>query len=298
MSIRVIHAFDDNKFELEEGFLLYSDDRTKMIGVEHICKNMFHTSHFCGVVKLLLKNLKNDDDEPERAVLVVKPRFEITWKQIEEMIELISDEVKLFYDKVNHDNYNIIKIRLDIDRGISDNINGVYNENIVDEMQVTEFVFDIAMLYELYCRAEIKKELPPEWELAPVGEEKLVFEDEGRNKLLYLGGKLIPDIIIRHKSTKTTVIFDVKFKDGRSGQSHRDDRLQILAYQYMYNASVIGHILPKCSNKLKKEIKSPLGEGICDYYQLELHPNKPENFGSNLGEVLTQALEDKKNEGN
>ena len=297
MSISLIHTFDDDEFKLESGFMLSStDEKTKNaitnLELKHICKNVYHTSHYCGVAKLCLKN----DDEEKDAVLIVSPRFGITWGNVKTMLDCISDSEEYDAFSKSKDWKEYFSPDIDTVKKCVNSIIGDNNEESVDEQNITEFAFDIAKLYEFYCRAEIKraeikKALPPEWELAPYEEKKSVFAEEAQNKKLYLGGSLIPDIILTNGSDKT-VILDVKFKDGSSGQSHREDRLQILAYQYMYNAPVIGHILPNCSNT-STEIKSPLNNKICDYVQLRLFPNtmKEEEFISNLKKVLEQAIE-------
>ncbi len=305
MSISLIYTFDDDEFDLKNK-IVNTDGYYKQLHIEHKKGTKYSTSHYCGVAKLQLIN--DDDKEAEKAVLIVSPRFGITWDTVLSMLSFI--ESVFFDNKADEaDKADFLKFCEKcfyptihtIERRISDL--ACNNDEIVYD-EVTEFAFDIALLYEFYCRAEIKKALPPEWKLAPYEEKKSVFAEEAQNKKLYLGGNLIPDIIIRNirnESKDTTVILDAKFKDGSSGQSRRDDRLQILAYQYMYNATVIGHILPRCSNT-STQINSPLKDKICDYVQLKLHPNPNdvESFRSKLKEVLAQAIaiKDKKNDNN
>lgn len=294
--IKKIVKEDDAEFDLAEFNLhkkiVNTNGYYKQLHISHKEGTKYSTSHYCGVVKLQLNN--DDEDEPENVVLIVEPRFGIKWEQVKEMLKQISNkelnlDLKEFNSFCTKVHPNIVKVN----NGLDNLIKGVYDGDSVDEKAVkdSEFSIDIAMLYEFYCRAKIKKALPEDWILADFGEEKWVFEKEAQNKKLYLGGSLIPDIILTNGSDKT-VILDVKFKDGSSGQSHREDRLQILAYQYMYNAPVIGHILPNCSNT-STEIKSPLNNKICDYVQLRLFPNtmKEEEFISNLKKVLEQAIE-------
>ena len=67
--------------------------------------------------------------------------------------------------------------------------------------------------------------------------------DDNEENIFYLDGIVVPDIVIWDEEKKEYYIYDVKYKDP-TDKNDRDDRLQILAYAFMYNAKRIGHIFP------------------------------------------------------
>ena len=67
--------------------------------------------------------------------------------------------------------------------------------------------------------------------------------DDNEENIFYLDGIVVPDIVIWDEKKNEYYIYDVKYKDP-TGKHDRDDRLQILAYAFMYNAKRIGHIFP------------------------------------------------------
>ena len=67
--------------------------------------------------------------------------------------------------------------------------------------------------------------------------------DDNEENIFYLDGIVVPDIVIWDEKKNEYYIYDVKYKDP-TDKHDRDDRLQILAYAFMYNAKRIGHIFP------------------------------------------------------
>lgn len=111
-------------------------------------------------------------------------------------------------------------------------------------------------------KAETKKDIEYKAELLPFVPDKQNLPDrEGsylpvfsENRNCYIRGNLIPDIVIAYREEdqsenskpKFYRVYDVKYKDRKKAASRvRDDRLQILAYDFMYGSdNSFGHIFP------------------------------------------------------
>lgn len=113
-------------------------------------------------------------------------------------------------------------------------------------MVVTPYMINMQLLFELFCRARLKKTLPGSLELAPY---KTAFpvRDRGANvRNLHLSQQLIPDLIIRRRMDKSVVaLFDAKYKE--SSLASRDDTLQLLAYSLASAADLVGFMFPSNS---------------------------------------------------
>lgn len=104
----------------------------------------------------------------------------------------------------------------------------------------------------------------------PENNNSLVEKDNSTQ--VYLQGELIPDVILRHSEQERYLIFDVKYKSGEYNVGTRSDRLQILAYAYVWDCDYIGHIFPEKSVEKIMEIKIP-GEHTVKYIELKCSSN-------------------------
>lgn len=80
------------------------------------------------------------------------------------------------------------------------------------------------------------------------------------------------------------------------------DRLQILAYAYLYDAHIVGHIFPKKSKKTNKEFRfdintifnKSLDKNPSDKYKyVELYLDD-KNFENNLSDIINPGNENEK----
>lgn len=142
------------------------------------------------------------------------------------------------------------------------------------------YAVNMPLLFECYARTRIKDALKIaavadkgdqkqkyKAELLPfVPDKKNLPDREGSylpvfsgNSDCYIRGNLIPDIVIAYREKDQSEdsepafyrVYDVKYKDREKAASRpREDRLQILAYDFMYcsNESV-GHIFPMQNEK-------------------------------------------------
>ena len=72
----------------------------------------------------------------------------------------------------------------------------------------------------------------------------------------YIKGHIVPDIVLKYTSNtgKTYYrVYDVKYKDAGRSYSGRDDRLQLLAYNLLYEVNDnTGFIMPNGKNEAGK----------------------------------------------
>ena len=150
---------------------------------------------------------------------------------------------------------------------------------------VIPYAVNMPLLFECYTRARIKEALKKvnenkndtyEAKLLPyVPDKKNMPEQEGSylpvfqdtSSKCYIRGNLVPDVVIayREKSQPEDLkpkfyrVYDVKYKDRTASAFRpRDDRLQILAYDFMYCCDEsVGHIFPKQKWVEEKEEKCP-----------------------------------------
>lgn len=199
---------------------------------------------------------------------------------------------------------------------------------------ITPFAFDVAGLFEFIARKRIREIIKPKqdgevlddlevlegWEVLDGNEEEnhhYVLKDENKDenkeeneeeneeeykKEYHIFGDVRPDIIIHKENTDKYIIIDAKYKSP--DKNDRDDRLQILAYAYLYDSHIVGHIFPapakssgrKNNSKLEShKLNTSLGK--YDYVQLYLDD---ENLSKNIKEIIqkTEELCDKENEQN
>lgn len=141
-------------------------------------------------------------------------------------------------------------------------------ESCDDGKTIHPYTINLALLFELYARIYIKTSIKKNESTFIVGESKNWEmkayvpdksndnsdnnEDQGKlsickvdNNKFYLDGTVVPDIVLYDGNEY--IILDAKYKDPTNRQD-RDDRLQILAYAFMYGARQIGHVFPMPDN--------------------------------------------------
>ena len=141
------------------------------------------------------------------------------------------------------------------------------NKNV--EISIPTFAFNIANIFEVVARVTISESLKnTDWEVLNGNDNehevlKSNKNNEGKgnegkgNEEFYINGTVKPDIVIRKKVEENTykyIIIDAKYKSPEN--KNRMDRLQILAYAYLYDAHIVGYIFPKKPNGTNKELSS------------------------------------------
>lgn len=162
------------------------------------------------------------------------------------------------------------------------------------EIPIPTFGFNIANIFEVVARSAISAAISEnkentDWEVlnGNDNEHKVLKEN---NDDFYINGSVKPDIIIHNKDKY--IIIDAKYKSPEN--KNRMDRLQILAYAYLYDAHIVGHIFPQKPNETDKElsfynINTPLGD--YKYVELYLDGSLKENI-----EKIKKKLLEMKNE--
>jgi hypothetical protein len=139
-----------------------------------------------------------------------------------------------------------------------------------ERIGIIPYAVNMPLLFECYARKRIKDKLK---EIAPKDKcearmLKFISDKRSMDKLgdefgylsvmedkkseCYIKGSVVPDIVIEYtckeenKEEKFYRIYDVKYKWSENKKSARDDRLQLLAYEFMYNCdNNLGFIFPK-----------------------------------------------------
>lgn len=178
------------------------------------------------------------------------------------------------------------------------------NKNV--EIPIPTFAFNIANIFEVVARAAIKNAIKNSgnigWKVIngnDKGNEHKVLKEDNNN--FYINGTVKPDIVIRKKVEENTykyIIIDAKYKSPEN--KNRMDRLQILAYAYLYDAHIVGHIFPKKSKKTNKKLSfydintifnKSLNKNPSDKYKyVELYLDD-ENFENNLSDIINHGNE-------
>lgn len=183
------------------------------------------------------------------------------------------------------------------------------NEN--NEITITPFAFDVAGLFEIASREKIgeiikiKNHLDgTEWKVLDGNlnpHDVLIEKPKEKNKKeFHINGDVRPDIIIHNKDK--CIIIDAKYKSP--DKNDREDRLQILAYAYLYDAHIVGHIFPthakSSGDNNKKELKfHKLNTSLGNYNYVQLYLDD-KNLSDNINNIIkkTEEICDKENEQN
>lgn len=170
------------------------------------------------------------------------------------------------------------------------------NEN--NEITITPFAFDVAGLFEFIAREKIREIInknqlkEPDWEVFDGNlnpHDVLIEKPKEKNKKeFHINGEVKPDIIIHNKDK--CIIIDAKYKSP--DKNDREDRLQILAYAYLYDAHIVGHIFPthakSSRDNNKKELKfHKLNTSLGNYNYVQLYLD--EDLPDNINKIIEQA---------
>lgn len=117
-----------------------------------------------------------------------------------------------------------------------------------NSVETTGFLFDISELFEVYLEKLLRYNLK-DWTVNAQTELYLY-------KGLFYGRRMLPDLVLKHKTRKDIIVFDAKFKRMRLEKRDldRSDFYQIHSYIQYYQPDVIfGGLLYPLSTKMKKE---------------------------------------------
>lgn len=286
----------------------------------------------CGVFVFDINEKKN-----ENLMVIVTPQYKVDFSNIKD--NSLSTEVKkinsqkelLFFNKdkvLFFKGDEKSKIRLKLSEFSADKIKEInslietYNKfakckltelpelndkNKDTKITITPFAFDVAGLFEFIARERIREIIKPKQDREVLDDwEVLDGNSNSRNVLeenekeFHIDGEVKPDIILRNKNKH--IIIDAKYKS--SDKNDREDRLQILAYAYLYDAHIVGHIFPSQAKSSrdnnKKELKfHELNTSLGDYCYVQLYLDD-KNLSKNIKEIIKQTEEicDKENEQN
>lgn len=178
------------------------------------------------------------------------------------------------------------------------NLPELNDENKNKQIPITPFAFDVAGLFEFIAREKIREIInknqlkEPDWEVLDgnINPHDVLIEKpkEKNKKEFHINGEVKPDIIIHNKNTDKCIIIDAKYKSP--DKNDREDRLQILAYAYLYDAHIVGHIFPAKSPRNKNNSKLEIHKlntslGNYNYVQLYLDEDLPDN----INKIIEQA---------
>lgn len=184
------------------------------------------------------------------------------------------------------------------------------NKNENKQITITPFAFDVAGLFEVIARKKIreiinKNELNKQgWEVIDGNKQHydVLKEDNEEDNIKYhISGDVRPDIIIHNKNTDKCIIIDAKYKSP--DKNDREDRLQILAYAYLYDAHIVGHIFPasakSSNNRNDNKLFHKLNTSLGDYNYVQLYLDD-KNLSENIKKIIkkTEEICDKENEQN
>ncbi|PQB07551.1 hypothetical protein BST83_10565 [Polaribacter filamentus] len=117
-----------------------------------------------------------------------------------------------------------------------------------NQLKTYGYMFDISQLFEVYLEKLLSKHFT-DWVIN--GQEELKVY-----KGLFFGGRMFPDLVMRHKQTQEVIVFDAKFKkmDGKYKDLDRPDFYQIHTYMQYYMPNIIfGGLIYPLSKELSKE---------------------------------------------
>ena len=173
------------------------------------------------------------------------------------------------------------------------------------QITITPFAFDVAGLFEFIARKRIREIIKPKqdgevldgWEVLDGNKNHYPVLKGGSEEEYHIFGDVRPDIIIRNKNTDKHIIIDAKYKSP--DKNDRDDRLQILAYAYLYDAHIVGHIFPTHAKSSRDNNFHKLNTSLGKYDYVQLYLDD-ENLSKNIKEIIqkTEELCDKENEQN
>ncbi len=272
---------EENQFDEEE----YIDSDETLRKKYHNCKLSYYAGLVPAVLEPLEGGLLQTDSARPEVWLYVRPRFDsISIHYMLDAIKKDDENDKYFSTGISEAEklisfgaesinlYDEIEIIYPEGKHTENNTD---NKTIVEEIKNTveavdqlslqkekAFAINLSVLFECYARTWVKYRLENDEHLLGYKMESYVpnkkdLDDKSGYKNIcvphrsesvniYLDGNIIPDIVLEKETNGKSeyIILDAKYKDP-TGRQDRDDRLQLLAYAFMYDASEIGHIFPK-----------------------------------------------------
>lgn len=173
---------------------------------------------------------------------------------------------------------------------------------------VIPYAISMEKLFEVYVRAYLKNngivsyktQVDGGIQLQRYDEKKSIFENTKKEMANYIGGSIKPDLIFKDIKTGEIVVFDVKYKSYDNKRFAREDRLQLLAYAFMYKCSHVGLIFPTLSKINNEEtdftpqVIQSLEERTIKYHQLIVDIKKlnckQDNEKRDIAEYIKQLI--------
>ncbi|MGN0457218.1 MAG: hypothetical protein ACI4F2_10200 [Acutalibacteraceae bacterium] len=175
----------------------------------------------------------------------------------------------------------------------------------MDNNIIFPFVVNMSLLLELAARAVVFAAIKDtEWRMqeyvqdkhkseeAKDGTRNVLCKDSKDNFIYHIKGKIIPDIVLEKvkNGKKNYIILDAKYKKVQTA-SKRDDRLQILAYAYLYDAHIVGHIFPEAEYK-NTLLNTLMTAGADKYHYVQLGFKTPSSKQDvNSEEIISKIRE-------
>ena len=238
---------------------------TLTLAAEYLEKN-FHElfNSFSGEIAVCRRRLKDVSEErfkPEDIDRIILPGMYKSYRPVLGLSKVIMTEISILNDT---------------------------EKKKTEIVKIVPYAVNMPLLFECYCRKRVKQALEEinkqtdyrAGMLPYVADKKNLTRSDSKsgyacvgNKSCYIGGSVVPDIVIAYYKIKDGTkdekpfqyeVYDVKYKKLRyknveeneleKTNSRRDDRLQLLAYQSIYQCKEIGHIFPiQKTNKKTKE---------------------------------------------
>ena len=297
-TVKVIFAKNAETVDFGKYHLLYDGGKFKYNpDKDFSCRKQL--SNNCGV---FIINAELDDEienQDENDINI----SQIPENQRKKCIKMINSLIN-YYNVISGDEISKIKIEEKNTENKKAENKNVENKNV--EIPIPTFAFNIANIFEVVARAAIKNAIKNSentgWEVLNGNDNEHEVLKEN-NDDFYINGSVKPDIIIRKKVEENTykyIIIDAKYKSPEN--KNRMDRLQILAYAYLYDAHIVGHIFPKKSKKTNKEFRfdintifnKSLDKNSSDKYKyVELYLDD-KNFENNLSDIINPGNENEK----
>lgn len=284
--------------ENKNGELIYTDKKLLVIVTPQYGDNFLNTKHHS------VNTIKNQNDfnkllfSNKDTDLVLKSDKSVTLSDIpDNKIKEINRLIETFN---NITGCNLQKLP------------ELNDENKNKQIPITPFAFDVAGLFEFIAREKIREIINKNQLKEPDCEvfdgnlnphDVLIEKPKEKNKKeFHINGDVRPDIIIHKKNTDKCIIIDAKYKSP--DKNDREDRLQILAYAYLYDAHIVGHIFPthakSSRDNNKKELKfHKLNTSLGNYNYVQLYLDD-KNLSDNINNIIkkTEEICDKENEQN
>lgn len=260
--------------------LLYVSSRFSNLSVTKMLNVIQNDEEISGYIRTGKSKEKNGEDSKENWLI------SFDFKDTLDLTKVCYKETK-YYDKIEKEYHAVsellksfpeLYVPYDNDHKVEKNIRSENNRMDI----VYPYAINMAVLFECYVRACIRKSLKDngvsgvklypyvqyhkdeeknpeskyrilEYSMDKINQDlNKINQDSNKRNIKnhnYMDSLAIPDIILEKEGKKEYFIFDAKYKKIK--KSDRSDRLQILAYAYLYQTSGIGHFFPQQEEKRK-----------------------------------------------